>query len=172
MVAVAPDLRTARAAACGLVAALTLAAPALAGGGTVTVKSAAIASPSETVAANAAGRTLYALSGETTHHLKCKSSECARFWPPLIAPSRSAHLHAAGAVHGALGLIRRPNGSWQVTLRGKPLYRYSGDSAGGQAGGEGVKSFGGTWHAVTAAVTAAPAPEPAMTPESSQPYAY
>lgn len=155
--------------------AVALAAPALAGGGAVTVKSTVISSPSETVAANASGRTLYSLSGETAHHLKCASSECTRFWPPLTAPSRSAHLHAAAGVHGALGLIRRRNGTWQVTLRGKPLYRYSGDTRSGQASGEGIQTFGGTWHAVTAVAAAAtptPSPAPPMTPESSPPYTY
>ena len=32
-----------------------------------------------------------------------------------------------------------------------PLYTYSGDSSKGQTHGEGIKSFGGTWYAVTPA---------------------
>lgn len=143
------------------------------GASTVTVRSSANSKLGETVVINPAGRTLYSLSGENAHHLKCKSSECSRFWPPLTVPSRTTRLKAASGVQGALGLIRRPNGSEQVTLRGKPLYRYSGDHAAGQATGEGIQSFGGTWHAVTAATTAAPAPStPPMTPESTPPYSY
>jgi predicted lipoprotein with Yx(FWY)xxD motif len=29
------------------------------------------------------------------------------------------------------------------------LYTFSGDTAAGQAHGEGIQSFGGTWHVVT-----------------------
>jgi hypothetical protein len=38
----------------------------------------------------------------------------------------------------------------QVTADGAPLYYFSGDSAAGQANGEGIKNFGGTWYAVLA----------------------
>jgi predicted lipoprotein with Yx(FWY)xxD motif len=143
---------------------------------TLTVKSAANSTLGKTVVVNPAGRTLYSLSGESSHRLLCKSSECAHFWPPLIVPSRTTHLKDGTGVHGTLGLIKRANGSLQVTLRGKPLYRYSGDHAAGQATGEGIQSFGGTWHAVTAATTA-PAPPSTppmtpMTPESTPPYSY
>lgn len=157
----------------GLLGAL-LAAAALAGGAlaasTLTVGSANNTTLGETVVVNPAGRTLYSLSGESTHHLLCKSSECAHFWPPLTVPSRSTGLKAAAGVHGALGLLRRPNGSMQVTLRGKPLYRYSGDKGPDQAAGEGIHSFGGTWHAVTASASP-PAPAP-MSGESTPPYGY
>jgi hypothetical protein len=39
-------------------------------------------------------------------------------------------------------------GEQQVTAAGLVLYRFSGDSKAGQANGEGISSFGGTWHAV------------------------
>ena len=118
----------------------------------------------KTVAVDAKGRTLYALSGETAKHLKCTSSACLAIWPPLTVSSRkAAHLTAGKAVHGKLGTLRRAGGKRQVTLRGKPLYRYSGDSAPDDANGEGIKSFGGTWHAALAAggtASAPPAPAP------------
>lgn len=156
-------------AAAGLLA--LLAAAAL-GASTVSLKSAPNSQLGKAVLVNQAGRTLYALSGETSHHLLCKSSECAHFWPPLTVPSRSTRLRAATGVHGTLGTIRRPNGSLQVTLRGKPLYRYSGDHGAGQANGEGIQSFGGTWHAVTpSSAPQAPAPAP-MSGESTPPYGY
>ena len=50
-------------------------------------------------------------------------------------------------MQGHLGILRRSNGTLQVTLRGLPLYRYSKDHAKGDANGEGIESFGGTWHA-------------------------
>ncbi len=159
----------------GLAAALALSAVAL-GSPTLTLRTAANGTLGETVVVNPAGRTLYSLSGEGAHHLLCRSSECAGFWPPLTVPSRATRLKAGAGVRGALGLIRRPNGALQVTLRGKPLYRYSGDTGAGQAHGQGIRSFGGVWHAVTAASAPAsspPAAQPPMTaPESVPPYGY
>jgi predicted lipoprotein with Yx(FWY)xxD motif len=158
-----------------LVATAALTGAALAAS-TLTVGSAKNSTLDETVVVNAAGHTLYSLSGESAHHLLCKSVECAHVWPPLTVPSKATHLKAAAGVHGAVGLLRRPNGSMQVTLRGKPLYRFSGDSGRAQAAGQGIQSFGGTWNAVAAsASTPAPAPAPAPAPmsgESTPPYGY
>ncbi len=125
------------------------------------VGSATNAKFAEKIVVDARGRTLYALSPETTHHLLCKSSECLKFWPPLTVHSRKSKLTAGSGVHGHLKILRRSNGMLQVTLGGLPLYRYSGDSAKGTANGENIHSFGGTWHVVS---TATDAPlEPAMT---------
>jgi Secreted repeat of unknown function len=57
----------------------------------------------------------------------------------------------------------------QVTAEGAPLYYFSGDSAAGQVNGQGLKSFGGIWHAVQASgqpLTSAAAP-PAATPKAA-----
>jgi predicted lipoprotein with Yx(FWY)xxD motif len=116
---------------------------------------------SERIVVDAHGRTLYALSPETTHHLLCKSNECLHAWPPLAVHSRKGKLTAGPGVHGRLGILRRSNGTFQVTLGGLPVYHFSGDSAKGAANGEGIKSFGGTWHVISAA-TDAPL-EPAIT---------
>lgn len=105
----------------------------------------------EHVIVNAQGRTLYTLSPETSRHLLCKSSECLRFWPPLTVGSAATKLKNGKGVQGRLGILRRSNGTFQVTLRGMPLYRYSQDRAKGDARGQGIESFGGTWHAATAA---------------------
>jgi predicted lipoprotein with Yx(FWY)xxD motif len=37
-----------------------------------------------------------------------------------------------------------------VTYYGHPLYYYGGDSKPGQASGEGIHSFGGSWYLVNA----------------------
>jgi hypothetical protein len=42
----------------------------------------------------------------------------------------------------------RRHGFVQITLNGRPLYRFSGDTAKGQAKGEGIHGFGGVWHVV------------------------
>jgi predicted lipoprotein with Yx(FWY)xxD motif len=104
----------------------------------------------KTIVVNPAGRTLYSLSTETTHHLLCKSKGCLNVWPPLTVLSRSTKVSAASGVQGKLGLIKRSNGTWQVTLAGKPLYRFRSDTGRGQVGGEGLELDGGVWHAVVA----------------------
>jgi len=129
------------------------------GSGTVTVTSATNSTLGTQIVVNAQGRTLYALSPETTKHLLCKTSECLKFWPPLTVPSTKTKLKAAGGVEGHLGILYRKGGVLQVTLRGLPLYRFAKDRAKGEANGEDVESFGGTWHAVTAA-----SPSSASTP--------
>jgi predicted lipoprotein with Yx(FWY)xxD motif len=122
---------------------------------------------SEKIVVDAHGRTLYALSPETTHHLLCKSSECLHAWPPLTVHSRKGKLTAGPGVHGHLGILRRSNGTFQVTLSGLPLYHFSGDSAKGATNGENIESFGGTWHVISAATGAPLQPAvPETTPGS------
>ena len=125
----------------------------------------------ERVAVSPQGRTLYELSPETAHHLLCRSSACLHFWPPLTAPSRSTKLKLGTGQHGRLSLLRRSGGMLQVTLNGHPLYRYSGDRGRGQANGVGIKSFGGTWHAVAVGgsppASPAPPPPPYMSPATT-----
>jgi predicted lipoprotein with Yx(FWY)xxD motif len=125
---------------------------------TPAVGSAANAKFEERIVVDAHGSTLYVLSPETTHHLLCKSGECLKFWPPLTVRSRKIKLTAGAGVRGQLGILRRSNGVLQVTLRGLPLYRFSGDSAKDAANGENIKSFGGTWHVLSAASATTPAP--------------
>jgi len=144
-----------------LVLAASVVALALAAGSTVTVNTASNAALGETVLVNPQGRTLYALSPETAGHLLCRSSECLKFWPPFTVPSGATKLKAGSSVHGRLGILRRSNGMLQVTLRGLPLYRFLKDHAKGEANGQGIVSFGGTWHAVTATGGASHANAPA-----------
>ena len=120
----------------------------------------------ETVAVNPVGRTLYVLGGETTRHLLCKGHACLQFWPPVVVP-HGARLLAGAGLHGRLGTLHRTGGLVQATLNGKPLYRYSGDRGHGEANGEGIESFGGTWHAALAApASSAPKPAPSSQPPS------
>jgi predicted lipoprotein with Yx(FWY)xxD motif len=127
------------------------------------------------VVVNPQGRTLYHLSPETSKHLLCKSRECVTNWPPLTVKSASTKLKAGSGVKGKLALLHRSNGTFQVTLNGLPLYRYSGDSAKNDVNGEGIESFGGTWHAVKASSSASAAPTTTgttTTTTSPEPYKY
>jgi predicted lipoprotein with Yx(FWY)xxD motif len=102
----------------------------------------------ETIAVNTRGFALYSLSGETTSHPKCKTSQCFSFWPPLKVSSAKA-LSKAPGIKGKLGVWHR-HGFLQVTLAGHPLYNFHPDSHKDWATGEGIKGFGGTWHVIAA----------------------
>jgi predicted lipoprotein with Yx(FWY)xxD motif len=95
-----------------------------------------------TVLADASGHTLYTLTDANGTAVACTGT-CAGVWPPLTV--------AAGAkVKGAKGLksLGTMAASHQVTSGGLALYRFAGDTAAKQAKGEGIASFGGTWHVV------------------------
>jgi predicted lipoprotein with Yx(FWY)xxD motif len=161
--------RTPGAAAAMLAAAAFAAAIALAALGTVTINSALNAKLGERLVVNAQGLTLYALTPESTSHLLCKSSQCLAFWPPVTVPSRKTKLEAGPGVQGRLGILRRSDGLLQLTLRGLPLYRFVKDRAKGETNGQGIESFGGTWHVVSASASPASAGTPPMSPPSPPP---
>ena len=116
--------------------------------GTGTVK---INGKSKTVVVDSRGVTLYTLSGERVGNLKCVSSTCFGFWPPYQV-SATAKLTKAKGVTGTLSKLRRVKANFfQVMLNGHPLYRFAPDKGKkGSALGEGIKSFGGTWHVIAA----------------------
>lgn len=155
--------------AAAIAAAVAVAATALAAGSSLTLSSNANSMLGKPVVVNPQGRTLYRLSPETSRHLLCKSRECLTNWPPLTVKSANTKLKAGSGVKGKLGLLHRGNGTLQVTLNGLPLYRYAGDSAKGDVNGEGIESFGGTWHAVKASTSTSTTPTTTTTPE---PYKY
>jgi predicted lipoprotein with Yx(FWY)xxD motif len=100
-----------------------------------------------TVLANGAGLTLYHNTKETGTKIVCTGG-CASFWPPVLVTG--ALPQDTGMIKGTFGTITRPDGSTQLTINGMPLYTYSGDSASGQATGQGIE---GVWFAVTASGT-------------------
>ena len=103
------------------------------------------------VLTNSAGLTLYWFAPDTSTTSKCTGS-CATYWPPVKGPAT-----AGSGVTGTLGVITRPDGTMQATYNGHPLYTYAGDSAPGQANGNGKNLSGGLWYEVTVS-GAAPAP--------------
>jgi predicted lipoprotein with Yx(FWY)xxD motif len=158
-------------AALALALCASLVAMALASGG-ATVSSTSNAKLDRRIVVDAQGRTLYALRPETAHHLLCKSGECLRFWPPLTVHSSKTMLETGLGVQGHLAILRRSNGALQVTLGGLPLYRYAGDNAKGQANGQDIHSFGGTWHVLSAKGASSPAtPTTSTTPVPTPPAA-
>ena len=118
------------------------------------------------------GRTVYLWAKDGMNMSAC-SGACAAAWPPV--PATGQLTAAGGAKASDLGTITRSDGTKQVTYDGHPLYYFVGDSAAGQANGQGSDNFGAKWWLVassgakiTASDTAAAANAPApSTPASS-----
>jgi predicted lipoprotein with Yx(FWY)xxD motif len=95
------------------------------------------------------GAPLYTSEQEKSGKVMCDGG-CTSIWIPLNAPA-SGQPTAGDGVDGKLGTVKRPDGSSQVTLDGRPLYRFVQDGDNGKATGDGVKdSFAGqqfTWRA-------------------------
>ena len=104
-----------------------------------------------TVLTSANGFTLYSFAPDTPAKSNCNGT-CATNWPPVKGPA------TASGVTGTFGTIKRADGSVQATFDGHPLYAFAGDTAPGQAKGNGLTAAGGLWHEITTSGTAAPAP--------------
>jgi predicted lipoprotein with Yx(FWY)xxD motif len=102
-----------------------------------------------TVLTNAKGFTLYSFAPDTSTTSKCNGA-CATSWPP-VKPG------TASAAKGVFATIKRSDGATQLTFHGRPLYTFVGDTAPGQAKGNGINAFGGLWHEAAASGGAAPA---------------
>jgi predicted lipoprotein with Yx(FWY)xxD motif len=100
-----------------------------------------------TVLTSAGGFTLYSFAPDTSTTSNCNSA-CAQNWPPVTGPA------TASGVTGTFGTIKRSDGSVQATFDGHPLYTFVGDTAAGQAKGNGLNAFGGLWHESTTSGTA------------------
>jgi predicted lipoprotein with Yx(FWY)xxD motif len=103
-----------------------------------------------TVLTSAKGFTLYSFVPDTPTTSNCNGT-CAQNWPPVKGPA------TASGVTGTFGTIKRSDGSAQATFDGHPLYTFAGDTAPGQAKGNGLNAAGGLWHEITTSGAAAPA---------------
>jgi len=97
------------------------------------------------------GKIVVSSSGFTLYHntkekgsIKCTGA-CAKIWPPLLVGQSEKVKAGPGINLAKLGKIKRPNGRFQVTYYGKPLYRYAPDTKSGTVKGEGI---GGIWFAI------------------------
>jgi predicted lipoprotein with Yx(FWY)xxD motif len=112
-----------------------------------------------TILASAGGYTLYFFtqdkpgSGAST----CTGS-CASTWPPLTGTVQAP---AGVSLPGPLGMITRADGTKQVTIKGYPIYIYSGDHSPGQVNGNGM---GGAWHVVKISGSSSGSSGPTPTP--------
>src|SRR6266699_5707412 len=95
-----------------------------------------------TVLTDAKGFTLYSFAPDTPTKSNCNGT-CAQNWPPVKGPA------TASGVTGTFGTIKRSDGSAQATFDGHPLYTFVGDTAPGQAKGNGLNAAGGLWYEMT-----------------------
>lgn len=120
-----------------------------AGGATAATVGTADVGQLGTVLVDGTGRTLYIFNNDTGTSSTC-SGDCAATWPALVTSGAASA--GMGVKSAMLGTTTRDDGTTQVTYAGHPVYLYSGDTAAGDANGQGV---GGVWFAVTAAGTPA-----------------
>jgi predicted lipoprotein with Yx(FWY)xxD motif len=97
------------------------------------------------------GATLYLFTADSSGDIACTGA-CAQTWKPYVAKGTP---HAADQLRReirdySLGTVTRPDGTEQVTYKGRPLYYYSKDKKSGAANGEGKSQFGGKWYLVSA----------------------
>ena len=100
------------------------------------------------------GKAVYTPDGEASGAVRC-TGPCTAFWRPVTP---GANKPTADPAAGRLGVIKRPDGTMQVTVDGKPLYTFVEDSPGKVTGDGFSDDFGGrhfTWHAVLAGGRAA-----------------
>jgi predicted lipoprotein with Yx(FWY)xxD motif len=116
-----------------------------------------------------AGKALYSSDLEASGKIVCDAT-CNAFWQPLTLRGGRP---TASVDAGKLGVIKRPDGSIQVTVNGKPLYTFAEDSPGSATGNGFRDQFGGhhfTWNVVRPVrTTTSPAGSPsgASTPNTT-----
>jgi predicted lipoprotein with Yx(FWY)xxD motif len=146
-------------------------APSTTQGGSAAVKTASNAKLGSLLV-DASGMTLYTLTN-AGQPVACTGG-CLTAWPPLLLASGTTTPTGASGVTG-LGTTSVAGGT-QVTENGAPLYHFSGDTAAGDANGDGLSSFGGTWHVVAASastgVTSPPTAAPAGVTTTTSGYGY
>jgi predicted lipoprotein with Yx(FWY)xxD motif len=158
---------TAVLAACGSSSGGESATAASSGGSTVSV---AEIEGTGNVLVDSSGQALYASEQETEAGKVMCEGACTSFWKPLTISNGTPE----GSVPGNLGVMKRPEGSMQVTFDGKPLYTFTQEGPEEVTGNGFQDAFEGhhfTWHVVTTGGGGG-APEAASTEESCGRYSY
>ena len=100
------------------------------------------------------GRTLYVFARDVPGTSNCYGN-CEQIWPPLVVDPGPPV--APPGLPGQLGTTTRRDGRRQVTYNGWPLYYWVGDTAPGQANGQGVNDV---WWVANLAPTVQVRPHP------------
>ncbi|MHB8731047.1 MAG: COG4315 family predicted lipoprotein [bacterium] len=126
-----------------------------ASGYTVNVAMATVQGKREQILTNAKGMALYYFTPDTPTKAACTGG-CAKMWPPLLSKAMPTH---AAALSGKFSVVNDANGR-QVSYNGHFLYTYSGDTAPGQAAGDGLY---GKWFVAKPGLTMAASGAPSTT---------
>lgn len=105
------------------------------------------------------GMALYTFDKDAQGKSACLN-DCAATWPP-------APVAEVASAADEFGSLVRPDGFKQLTLRGKPIYLFSGDQQPGQVNGDNI---GGVWHAIRDLPKAAQAKSTGWSYDSSYSY--
>jgi predicted lipoprotein with Yx(FWY)xxD motif len=109
---------------------------------------AATSSKLGTILVDGSGRTLYLFEKDQPNRSAC-SGACVAAWP--VDSSSGAPKAGSGVKASLLGMIKRSDGSPQVTYNRHPLYYFARDSGPDQQNGQGIDAFGAEWYVVTPA---------------------
>jgi predicted lipoprotein with Yx(FWY)xxD motif len=113
------------------------------------------------VLVDSAGKTLYTLTDANGAAVEC-TGQCLSAWPAAMV-SATAKVKAPKGVKA----LSATSDTHQITWKDLPLYTFAGDASTKVANGEGIASFGGTWHVVK--VTKRASTRPATTPSTAKP---
>jgi predicted lipoprotein with Yx(FWY)xxD motif len=128
--------------------------------------------PVGTVLVDQQGKAMYVFAADQPGQSNCTGS-CLTYWPPVAAP-QSIPADPAG-VSAKLGVLKRSDGSRQLTVNGWPVYTYVGDSTPGAITGQGLDLSGGLWWVVSPSgsqITTSPSSSSSAGSSSSGGYGY
>lgn len=69
---------------------------------------------------------MYAFSADTSTTSACTRT-CARYWPPVVVAGNMTAAVGSRVSQAGLGTITQPDGTFQVTYYGHPLYFFASD---------------------------------------------
>jgi predicted lipoprotein with Yx(FWY)xxD motif len=102
--------------------------------------------PVGTILVDKKGRTVYVFMADKKGVSNC-TGQCLQYWPAVVAPAKLPA--SLPGVTGKLGVIvRKDNGTRQLTMNGWPLYLYAGDTKPGMIAGQGSNGGGALWWVV------------------------
>jgi predicted lipoprotein with Yx(FWY)xxD motif len=106
------------------------------------------------------GRTVYLLTSGDHTNVPCDdASGCTKVWPDLPLPQGTSSATAGSGLQASLlSTMKLSDGQTYPTYNGWLMYEYVADAGSGQAHGQGIQSFGGTWYAISPAGMAVTAP--------------
>ncbi len=99
---------------------------------------------------NSKGLTLYVFAADPPNKSTCYAT-CAKYWPPLLVPKGTKPAAKMAGIPGTFGMVKRTDGSEQLTYDRAPLYTFLQDKDSEDAYGQGVFASGAYWWVVVAA---------------------